>query len=391
MQNLYHTKHTVIISSIVIIALGFYSKTAQAQQDRMRTKTAKQHNTLIIKSHHNTASNTTHTLSQNHNQLPIKQDLANLAQILGDGVEIPPAPTHITKPCEDQHHEHLPWLDRTYLKLSQTLCDQIMRFDQFFGDANYEDDYPTSFFRVRNSVIWENEEETALRFRPRVRAKIRLPNMEDRLNLIISDDSEDENTLSTANEIVPEDSDSENKVSTALRWVAKKSQDFEINFDIGARIDQGLNFFIRSRYRKTVPLDHNDLFRFKQEFFWRDQEGFGERTQVDYEKSLNQSFLARWTLAGTFSEESNGIDWTQRFTLFHQINPIKAISYNFGANGETRPYNILSNYGISIRYRKNIYSHWLYAELEPEINWPRAQNREPTPQLTFRIEIQLGR
>lgn len=320
-------------------------------------------------------------------------DTVKFTASLADTVEIPPArqmPTPCTEEAEVENEE-LPWLDRTHLLLSQSLCNQVRRFDQFFGDVNFDEQYNNSFMRIRNSIAWENTTTTELRFRPRIRAKIRLPNAEDKLNLIISDDSQDPDTLSSATEIDPERADTENSVSTALRWVARKSRALELNFDIGARVDDGLTTFVRARYRKQFALSDDRTLRFTETLYWRDKEGFGERTQIDLEKLVTPDLVARWTSAGTFSEDTKGFEWTQRLTLFEQIDPLRAIAYNIGAVGHTRPVPVVENYGISIRYRKNIYSHWLYAEVEPELNWPLETDRDIAPKITFRLEVQLGR
>lgn len=334
--------------------------------------------------------------SEHQPQTDIGSTLSGTAKFtasLADTVEIPPA-RRMPTPCTEEavtEEEELPWLDRTHLRLSQSLCNQVRRFDQFFGDVNFEEQYNKSFMRIRNSVVWENTTSTELKFRPRVRAKIRLPNAEDKLNLIITDDSQDPDTLSSATEIEPEQSNSDNNVSTALRWVARKSRALELNFDVGARIDDGLTTFVRGRYRKQFALSNDRSLRFTETLYWRDREGFGERTQVDLEKLINPNLVARWTSAGTFSEDSEGFEWTQRLTLFKQIDPLRAIAYNIGAVGHTRPAPEVDNYGISVRYRKNVYSHWLYAEVEPELNWPLETDRDIAPKITFRLEVQLGK
>jgi hypothetical protein len=211
------------------------------------------------------------------------------------------------------------------------------------------------------------------------------------LNLVISDDSNDPDTLSSSNEVAPEATATENNVSTALRYVAKKSQKKELNFDVGGRINNGISTFVRGRYRKQFSLADDRNLRFTETIYWRDREGFGQRTQIDLEKLLTPNLVARWTSAGSFSEITRGFEWTQRLTLFKQIDPLRAIAYNIGAIGYTRPGPVVGNYGVSVRYRKNIYSHWLYAEVEPELNWPLETDRDIAPKITFRLEVQLGR
>jgi len=302
---------------------------------------------------------------------------------------LPTNPQKLEDPCTAKSTQDLPWIDRTHLRLSQSLCNQVRRFDRFFGDVNYDEQYRRSFMRIRNSISWENTTETELNFRPRIRANIRLPNAEEHFNLIISDDTDDPDSLSSANETLTEDNDERN-VTTAIRWIAQKSKALELNLDVGVRLNDGLDTFVRTRYRKQFSLSDTRNLRLTQNFFWRRSEGFGERTQLDLEQLFSPQLIGRWTSGGTFSENSQGVEWIQRLTLLQRIDAKRAVAYSLGVVGQTRPIPLVENYGVSVRYRKNIYRRWLFAEVEPVINWPLETNRETSPGITFRLEVQLG-
>lgn len=301
------------------------------------------------------------------------------------------SPQAVPTPCSEQAIDpSLPWLDRTHLALSQSVCNTARWFDRFFGDVRYDDNFASSFVRVRNNFVIEDDQDTEYRFEPRLRARVHLPNAKERINLIISDDSEDETSLSTAQEQLAIDSEEPNRYSTTVRWVTEKRSDLEIDFDIGARFNDQLQMFVRNRFRKTYNIDDQRLWRLTGEFFWRDLVGFGERTLLDYEYRVNKDWFFRLGNSMTFSESSRGVDWTQRYTLWQYLNLRTAISYGFAATGYTRPTSIVENYGFSVRYRRQIYSHWLFAEVEPQLNWPYEDDRDIEPRIILRLEVQLG-
>ncbi len=291
-------------------------------------------------------------------------------------------------PCSGEEPLGLPWLEKTHQRLSQRLCDQVEKLDLFFGNVQYEDEYPKSFIRIRNAISWNDANGDVVKLDPHIKARIRLPSLENRFNLLISDDSEDINSLSTSQENLRVEEDQKNRVSTALRWIAQQSDRMEINFDAGFR---GIDPFFRSRYRNRWSLSDDQQIRFIQDVFWKNSERFGERSEINYDQTLSQLFLFRVSTAATFSEVSKGIDWTQQFSILQKIDALRALTYTAAFTGHTRPYFLTDDYGISVRFRKNIYHNWLFSEIETQLNWPAELFRDTTQTIIFRLEAQLGK
>jgi hypothetical protein len=294
----------------------------------------------------------------------------------------------LPEPCSGEAPLGLSWLELTRQRLSQRLCDQVEKLDLFFGNMQYEDEYPRSFLRIRNTVSWSNASGDVVKLAPHIKARIRLPSLENRFNLLITDDTEDENSLSTAQENIVFEDDQKNRVSTALRWITQQTDRMETNVDAGFR---GIDPFVRARYRHRWLLSEDQQIRTLQEFFWKSTERFGERTEVNYDQTLSQLFLLRLSTAATFSEVSQGVDWTQQFSILQKIDELRAITYTAALTGHTRPDFLTDDYGFNLRYRKNVYHGWLFAEIETHINWPAEFKRDTTQTIIFRLEAQLGK
>lgn len=293
--------------------------------------------------------------------------------------------------CSKYQLNNETWLDRTHRNITRTLCRQAAKFDRFFGDVRDGDDYTSTFVRVRNSFIFTQEENINFAFRPRLRGRFYLPELQDRFNLLIFDDSSNDSTISSSEEVVPEDATGNpNRYSAALRWIVKRSDTLQLDFDLGARFNAGIESFVKVRYRKLMHLTDNTRFRFANTTFWRDNRGFGNEFEANYEVLITDHKLFRWENRYTFSEESDGIDFHQRILYFRELDDKRAVSYFVGFNGSTLPKPVLKNYGLGTRFRKNVLRSWLFIELEPEINWPVERLREATPRITFRIEAQFN-
>src|SRR6056297_637007 len=105
----------------------------------------------------------------------------------------PPAEADVTPSeviemsCRDDQDRPESWLDRTHSYLSRKLCEPAAWFDGFFGtDRAYEETPIGSFFRVRNSMIWDESEDFGHEIR--LSANISLPRVSDRVRLLISRD-----------------------------------------------------------------------------------------------------------------------------------------------------------------------------------------------------------
>ncbi len=281
------------------------------------------------------------------------------------------------------------WLDRTHTTWSERVCNTAVHFDRFFGDTRYDSEYASSLVRVYNSFSLTQKDSTILAFNPRIRARIALPNLQEKFNLLISDDTQDQDALSPSAEILPEHN-SNNHYSATLRWIAQTEKKHQLDLDVGTRFNHGLQFFTQTRFRYYYILNEAERWNFSETLFWRAREGFGERSQLDFDHLLAANKLFRWTSAATFSESTQGVDWLEQFTLFQQLDVKQALSYTFAFSGFTIPAFTTENYGISARYRRNIYSNWLYLELEPQLNWPLDQQHEFTPAFILRIEAQFG-
>lgn len=293
--------------------------------------------------------------------------------------------------CSKYELNRATWFDRTHRNITRTLCRQAAKFDRFFGDVRDGDDYTSTFVRIRNSFVFEQQEDINFAFRPRLRGRFYLPEMQEKFNLLIFDDSSNDETISSSEEVVPEDvPGNTNRYSAALRWIVRRSDTLQLDLDVGARFNSGIETFVKVRYRKHVNLTDNSRFRFSDTIFWRDRLGYGNEFEANYEVLLTEHKLFRWENRYTFSEESAGIDWHQRIVYFRELDAKRAVSYIVGFNGSSWPKPVLKNYGLGMRFRRNVLRSWLFIELEPEMNWPLERQREATPRITFRVEAQFN-
>ena len=290
--------------------------------------------------------------------------------------------------CRDDEGRPESWLDLTHSYINQRLCEPAAWFDGFFGDPRTLEENPVgNFIRLRNAARWDETE--GLKYRASVRANLILPRLSERVRLLVARDEDLEGEYPDTSAF----DNPENRTRLGLRYIASEQARSRFDVDGTVRLDGGsLNPRVRGRYRYVRALSDRSLGRFTQSAFWEREEGFGLTTRLDWEWLPNRDRLVRWSARGTWSEESDGIDWRTGLVSFRQLDTRSALRAEVGAWGYTEPEFETEEYFVALRYRRQFLRHWLFWEIEPEHAWPKdfdTGERRSDWRLTFTIEIQF--
>jgi len=122
-------------------------------------------------------------------------------------------------------------------------------------------------------------------------------------------------------------------------------------------------------------------------------EHFTDTTQLDLERKFTTFTFVRWANNVTYTEGRAGVSWNTGVSLFTQLTPKSAISYDTSMWGVNHPDWVIQNYRIGSQYRRNFYRAWLFFELAPEVTWPKdaSGQREPVYAFMVTLEIQFGK
>lgn len=290
--------------------------------------------------------------------------------------------------CQDELGRPDSWLDRSHSYLTQRLCEPAAWFDGFFGDPRSLEETPVgTFFRVRNALQWD--ETLGWSFATRVRADIELPQVSQRVRLLLTRDED----ISGEFRDDPSADEGDDRTRLGLRFLVSEDLSSRIDVDGTVRVSQsGLDPRLRARYRYIQGLTDTTLIRATQSAFWERSEGFGLGSRLDYEWLPQSGRLLRWTGEGVWSEAAQGVDWRTRVVGFQQLDQRTALRMDVGAFGWTRPTFEVEEYFVSLRLRRQFLRRWLYFELQPEHAWPLdfdGVTRRRDWRFTFTLEVQF--
>jgi hypothetical protein len=221
------------------------------------------------------------------------------------------------------------------------------------------------------------------------RAKVRLPNTEKNLHLLI-ETNPDTNTASepTHNQVaIPATTAAPTSYGAGVRYQGKEEERLRFSTDGGLKF-QGLSTtpFARARASYAVPMGEWQ-FRAAETVFWFNTIGVGESTQVDFEHQISEPLLFRATSNATWLRNSLNFDLRQDFSFFHTVNERTALLYQISAIGVSQPVSHVNDYVVLLLYRYRLHRDWIFLEVSPQEHFPRERNYRSSEMLMLRLEF----
>jgi len=290
------------------------------------------------------------------------------------------------KPCTQEEDSGTNWLDNTQDIVSSTLCRNAAWLDSFFGGEIGEED-PRSQLRINNSFSWEDIDGIEGEFNSSAGGRLYLPSANQKFKLIL--ESEDDQQL--GGEIEGLDGNDLGNEEEGLRAGVRYQRDDFWDFDLGVRRRNGIKALARIRHKQVFPIDRVSQLRFQQTFYGMVTYGFGEETQLNYERLvIDRAHVFIWSNRLEWSELTQGVSARSFIGLLHQENRKVATEVLMGYRMNTWPVPEVTNFNLTYRYRRNIYKDWLFVEFEPEINFPALYDRRPIPKFTIHLDMVFG-
>ncbi len=330
-------------------------------------------------------------------ETPVRQD--------GEKAEQPPSadqgttaasPPPTDKKTEQPQVEETTIADTIHTGISRSVLTTASWLDSFFYDPRYAAEENRTQLFVRYEAFREQGIHTL--YFPRVQFKLRFPQFQNKAHLIISGDPEDvgEETTTGSAEVLPVRTDvtnelsTKNRPSTALAYSFKADERRNYNARFGLRYRHGkVVSFFRAHYRVLYPIGNWSL-RFTQEFPWWSDTKWESFTDVDLERQFQNKLFFRTSLIGHWYDNQHGYFYTLSAALVQPLSIHRALSYEWTNNFATRPTNKLNEVVLAVRYRQRIWRDWLYAEIAPQLRYPRDHDFKHLTGIWYRLEMQFG-
>ena len=315
--------------------------------------------------------------------------------VLAQAVETPDQPDQPPDACDRSFNlEEIQ--EQTRETLRSWSCHSFRWFDGLFGDSEDFDENA-----INGWIIAGAEQREYYGFDPRLRVRVRapLPNMNRRWDIIlgrvdetsyVSDTQADDQTFFNPGVVNQQDDEGEWLLGLGHRGRAKKKG---WDWSAGVRLRTPPRPYAKLQYYYNKPFSDKTDFRFRQTFFWREDQGFGTTSRGDFAHQLDHSNVLRLEGLATKSDVTEGFQWYAGHTWYHRIEGEKGFSLLAFIRGETDHPVPLREYGLNFIWRRPFTRDWLFLSMGPSVTWPRElvqEKREMSLGFGVWLEMEWG-
>jgi len=278
------------------------------------------------------------------------------------------------------------WIDRTHQKISDRVLKTSERFDAFFGDKRVKEEQDVTQIIVAPTLTFS--EGKFIEATCPLTINLALPYLKNRWHLMVEtllqEEKADDDKSETAD-------DEEHDVRVSLRYKLMQQAQRWLSLDVGVkvRIDKILSPFGRLRFRHIFDFDPWGL-RFTQFLFWMGDDGWGDSSQFDIDRKLREYLLFRISNQALWSESSQGLEFSQTYSLRWQLSRRRALEIDLSGQGHTRPSFAMDEYETAVVFRRRLYRNWLFSEIKPGVRALREDDFDWDPFVMLKIECTFG-
>ena len=274
------------------------------------------------------------------------------------------------------------WIDGGHDYASRKANEMTQWVDNFFGNDERDLEQAESRLRLRTIYNWDERLENEVKFR--LGGKVSLPQISKRLDLVFR--GEDMDDFSDDGVEDP----SEDRIGLQLQ-VGPRDEIRKHRFDITVGFGgSGPKPGVKYRYQDDWARDVS--FRFTQRFTYDLGDGGYGSSRFVVDKALRERELLRAYTRFLYGEKTDGTEWSTSLSYARgwqgDSGRVGATWLYVGADGQTEPYDLVNNYKVGARFRRQAVKDFIFWEIEPSYNW-RVDEPYFDRDGAWRIELRL--
>lgn len=278
-------------------------------------------------------------------------------------------------------------LDDSQQKASEVLAEAAGWIDSFFDDDRALEEENTSRGTLKLLAGYSRNDK--FEFKPRIRLRIRLPKLKNKVHLLIRASDDDDELKITDNIFTPHQGNRDsgkNELSLALQYFLKETEKYNISTTGGVSWNYA---YAGLRYRLLHNMN-SWQGRFTDRLRYYTDDGWENRASYDLETRISDLWLFRSTTSVNLLEDEPGIPHAQQFRLYQILREDRALMYETGVYYGTDPSYKLTDFQIRVKYRQRFYRNWLVLQIAPQVTFPEDHDRKVNPGITFTLEATFG-
>ncbi len=267
--------------------------------------------------------------------------------------------------------ENLTWIDHKQQSISHWADRTSTKIDGWFGESNPKD--PAS---ATLRVIFDNEwdEHNVYEIKPRIRGKIKLPTLENKISVVFGDDSLDDeirdnvvisnsNPANAGDKTIDSKRVREDNSSLALRWSHLSDRlPFETDADLGLR--SGDDIYLRLKASKEWKMQNDFSFLAEQIYrYGSDSENYFRTHLALTHARPEHAFISNQLSLVVADAQDDDLTWENRTFREHQFFKGNRFNYGLYTAGQSESSQIeLNSWGPFVSWRQPVWREWFFVQ-----------------------------
>ena len=194
------------------------------------------------------------------------------------------------------------WVDDSYEYVTSRTDALAVWLDSFFGTVTSDMESADSVLRLRTDFEWDQEDGED--YKVRLRGKVDLPRLDERLSLVFSEEDEERE------EVIPNSAGHDDDVG--LQYRVRERQSSRLWFTVGT--NASLDFKSSLRYKYVEPIGDDWRVQFSERLYFKEGDGFGTITRGELDYLIHRDRIVRWINQVEYGEETDGVEWGSRLS-----------------------------------------------------------------------------
>lgn len=219
----------------------------------------------------------------------------------------------------------------------------------------------------------------------RFKIRVKLPALEDRVELFFSDAEDDTNQ-----QVVKAARNNElgNQDQAVLALQFKKDAADKVSYRIG--FGRGSQLYTRMRYSDKNVLSPQATLHYFAEANYYSGDKLGFEVNADYSYLVSDTSAFEISNSFKFRDKSDDWIWHHEIQYLHVGKNDTSYMFTASMEGVSQPSYRKEQMLTSIRYKRKVLRDWLYIEVEPFILWLRSEEFRASVGLAIRTEIHFS-
>jgi hypothetical protein len=223
--------------------------------------------------------------------------------------------------------------------------------------------------------------------------RIKLPRAMKRAQFILSNDTDEELSTSRSGGVFP-DQTQEDETFAGFRFFDLANLSKKVPGDFSTAAGVGFSsgsptFRIEPRYIYTHDFDVWSS-TFLQKIRWHSRDGWRTETRLDFDRALSEKYFFRSNNEIRWEEKQDddeGVTFSPRLILSRRFSTKQALLYEWNNLFRSKPGFDLYSTALAVRYRRQVWRPWLFAEVAPQLTFRNQDDWEAEPGIFAKLEV----